>query len=403
MTDTSWGVPGAATYRELVPEIIEKSLATYFENEMILSPLMGTEGDMLPFVRKSQLMKEAGDTIKIGMQGNLTGVGKIGDVTLEASEERLLFYDQAVYVNQWRNAVTDDGAMTRQRDNYGLHERSKKALSLWYAKYFEISMFYAMYYNYSPHLLPATATGGLNLNSNTSIPARYWYTADEVSNPITYSSTDATYFTNIKAAEAALTDVDTDKFSPSTIEGAVAKMKVNNFPKVRYKGLECYICIAHPYQIAQLRSNTDWFNAAATAIPRDSKSNPIFSGGIFNGAVAYWNNCLILESNYVHSGDETLFNTAWTLSTVEIDSNASDVYRAIFLGSNAVAVAIAVHPHLEEKKTFDYNNKIGEAIGGIFGMAGARYISDDGNSTLIDQGRLIVSTYSPATPIRGTW
>jgi len=401
MTDTTLGVPEAATYRALVPEIVERKLATYFENEMILAPLLGTEGDNLPFIRKTQLQKEAGDTIKVGMQGNLTSVGKIGDEALETNEEALLFYDQVVYVNQWRNAVRDSGAMMRQRDPFSFHSRSKKALSSWYAKYFEIALFYAMYYNYSPHLLPATGTGGLGQNSNSSKPARYWYCADEVANPITYSATDATYITNIKAAEANLTDIDADKFCPNIIEGATARMKVNNFPKIRYKGLECYLCIAHTYQINQLRTHEDWFKAASNAMPRDSKGNPIFSGGIFNGAVAYWNNCLVLESNYVHSGDETLFNTAWTLTAIEVDSNAADVRRAIFLGSNAVAVAIAANPHLEEKKTFDYNNQIGEAIGGIFGMAGCQYTSDDGNSTLIDQGRLIVSTYSPATVIKG--
>jgi|GEM_PF-4737032 len=403
MATTSWSYPAATTYRELVPELIDKKLQEYIGEEMILAPLIGKEGERLPIIRKIQLNKEAGDMIKIGMQGRLTNVPVLGDTTLEqTSEERLLFYDQMVYVNQVRNAVLDAGAMTRQRDAYNLHSRAQKALGTWMAQYIEKSLFYTMYYNYAPHVIaPVTTYGGLDINSNSSKPARYWYTADEVGNPITYSATDATYIANIKAAEAALVDDSTDRFGPAIIEGAVAKLKMMHAPKVRYKGLECYLGIIHPYQTYQLRLHEKFFTAMTQAMPRDAKSNPLFTGGIFNGALGYWNNCLLLESEYVHSGDETTFNTAWGISTVEIDSNVPNARRAIFLGSDAVAYATAVDPKIITKTDIDYNNLHGEAIAGIFGSSGCHYTSDDGNSTVVDQSRVIVSTYSPSTVIQG--
>lgn len=400
MTDFSNVVPGAS-YRELIEDVALRQVKEEFENALQLTPLIGKPGSDMPIIKNVDLVDKGGDTIQIPMYGNFTGVGKLGDIAIEDSEEVLVPAYQKVYVNQWRQAFRDAGAMTRQRDQYDIHSIANKRLAKWDGQNVERALFYTMYYNYSPHLLPTAATyGGIAVNSSTSKPARYWYCADEENNPLTYSATDATYIANIKASEGGMTDVEGDYFSPDIIEGVVAKMIVRNVPKCVIDPVgECYVCFIHPYQTVQLRNHTKWFTSAENAIPRSLKDNPIFSRTIMGKAVAYFNNTLVIESNFVHSGDETKFNTAWSMTTVEVDSNAASVYRAIFMGREAVFWAIADEAKIKNARYFDYGNKFGEAIASIWGAAGTHYVTDDANATIIEQNRTIVSSYSPTAVV----
>lgn len=397
---TGFNYPGQSTYRAAVETQYNRQLQQYFHNSILLNPFIGAEKSGLPIVQKTDLKKNKGDTIRIFMKGYLSGLGKWGNDTLEESEEVLKFYYKDVYVNQWRNAVIDDGALSQQRGLFDIHKLSGDALGEWYAQKLDDSLLNTIYYGYPPHILGDAALKGYAANSSQLVPARYWYCADEKNNSITYSSTAATYVTNIKTAEAGLTDTSSDYFGVEVLEGVAAKLKTLNIPPVKFKGWTGYIGLIHPYQLAQLRMNEKWFNANITAGPRDLKGNPVFSGGIANDAVGMWNNIMLFSSNKIHSGDTStytdLISAAGGSATVEIDSNASDVRRAIFMGSDAVALAVAKDPGITRKGDFDYNNRQGEAVGGIWGAARCDYTSEDSNSTLVAQGTLILSTYSPA-------
>jgi len=389
MADTTWSYPGDTTYTALIPIYWDKQLAQYEADAAYWDKFTGKEGGGSPIIKKTQLGKEAGDQIKIGMQGFLTNDGIYGDATLEGSEEALLFYDQAVYVNQMRNAIVDVGKMSQQRDNYGLHERAVRALGDWYGRQRSAMIFHTIYYGWPPHISCTTGNGGYAINSAVAKAPRYWYCADEANNVVTYSATDATYNASIIAAEQNLADTETDWMSPDIVDGLVAKAKVQNIKPMTIEGMEAYLMVIHPYQEAQLRTHDNWFNAMMNAAPRDLRTNPIFKGSL-----GYWNGVVFHVSNQVHSGDPTAIKSAPT-----IDASAANVRRAIFMGSDAVAYAVAEDAHIEVKKDFDYNNQRGEAVAGIWGAVRAEYTSDDGNSTVVSQGIQVVSTYSPAAVV----
>ncbi|NIS72272.1 MAG: DUF4043 family protein, partial [Proteobacteria bacterium] len=75
---------------------------------------MGSGEDYI-IEEKNELKTEKGDKITFGLLMNLSGAGVTGDSAMEGSEEALTFYDDSVTIDQIRNAVRLDGAVTEQR------------------------------------------------------------------------------------------------------------------------------------------------------------------------------------------------------------------------------------------------------------------------------------------------
>jgi len=379
-------------------ETLDKKLRGEYPDNMFFKPFMGKKGDNSPIIWEDQLKGKNGDVIKMATLNLLTGNGISGDETLEASEETMVYYWNSVPVNQHRHAVVETGKMSQQRGPFDVIKDASKALTLWWGTYIDEAIFHTIYYGWPKHIGRSTATGGLNWGSTNARPCFRWFCADEANNTITHSYTDTSYISSVQDAEGALANVSTDKMQPSIIEGVGVKMRAANFPPLSMKGFTGFLGILHPYQTAQLRTHTDWFNAMIQGTPRSVRENPVFAGVGEDKVIGVWNNILLMESNKIHNGEDHELNDSGNI--VSANTNGAYVRRAIFMGAGGVAYAEAVKPHFEVKKDFDYNNIEGIAIAGIFGAVRGEYAIDTASITAKkQQNTIVVSTYSPETTI----
>ncbi len=400
---TGYSYPGYTYFRTGVPTQWDKYLWAQVRDKLILEAFIGGEGSGKPFITKSEFKSKRGDTIVCAMRGLISGIGYYGNHAMEGSEANLPMSYLKVYINELKNAWLDDGQLSRQRDTYNLNKVAVEALGEWLATQVEKFTFYTLYYGMPPFNYCANTTYlGLDLNSNAVKACPNWYAANSAANVITYSATDATYTASIKAAEQGMDGNITDKtlwFGPDVLEGVAAKLKVLNFKPANYKGWNGFVGFIHPYQGAQLRSNESWFQANMHAMPVGIDGNPIFSGKLANGAIGMWNNIALFESTLVHSGNiSTYTDGLGSVTTLEIDSDCANVYRAIFCGAEALAIAEAIPPHID-RKTFEYGNYEGMQVSTILGMGRADFTNDADASTIVNQSTLVVSTVSPATSI----
>lgn len=398
-TDASgFDYPDQTYRRKLVFTVADKKLRKEFVDNLIFKNWIGKGGEFAPILFRQELGKNSGDTIRMSLLPKMTGNGVAGDGTLVGNEEVVDFYTFDVYVNQLRHAITTHGKMSDQRGLFKILDYARPGLSTWLAQLVEDYFIRTCYYNWPPHILGTAATYyGYGINSSAPRAARYWFCADESNNSITYSTTDQNYCSAIATAEGTLSDVASDRFSPDILEGIGVKMRVLDIPRVSLKGFNGFLNVLHPYQVAQLRTHSTWFNAQIHAGPRDDKGNSVFAGVNGSGEVGVWNNFYIMESNKIGASNQSALK-AEVMTYINAAASAN-VRRAICMGAGAMAYAEAQGPqHGTEIK--DYGNKKGVSIGTIFGIGRTDYRKDvTPGTTQISQNLVIVSTYSPATTI----
>jgi len=389
---SGYGLPGATDRVALVYKIADRRLRKEHVDGMVFTPWIGKEGEMSPIITKTDLTKNKGEQIRMALLPKLDEYGKPGDLTVLQSEEVMDFSYQDVYVNQLRHAIRTVGRASDQRGLFSIIENARPALTSWLNQRKEAEFFRTVYYGWPAFIHCGTAYGGLNLNSHIAKPCRYWYCMDEENNAITYSATDATYETSIETAEGTLANTPTDWFSPQALISMAAKMRKLNFPMIDFKGFTGYLCILHPNQVAQLQTHEKWFEANITAGPRDEKGNAVFKGVGNAREVGCWGGFYIMESNKIDSSNPS---TLYTDSTPIAGAAEANVKRAICMGANALAYAVADEPHFEVE-SIDYKNQTGVAVVTNFGIARADYTLDvSATATITAQHTMVLSSFSP--------
>lgn len=290
--------------------------------------------------------KGSGDKITFGLRMQLNQAGISGDSTMEGNEEALSFYNDAIYIDQIRNAVRSQGRMSEQRVPYNMREEAMMALKDWMANMMDTSFFNQVCGNTGE--TDTKKTGMQASVAPTTIIAGGGHTT-----------------------EASLSATTTHAITLRDLDIAVAKAKTASpvFKPLRIKGDDYYVAFIHPYQTYALRGQTStgqWADIQKAAIQGGNISgNPIFTGalGIYNGVVLH-------ESTRIP-------NIVGTPASGAV----ADFRRGVFCGAQAAAIAFGQDSGPNRttwnEKMFDYGNQLGVAAGVIWGLKKSVFNSAD--------------------------
>lgn len=289
-----------------IPSIWAADLYSQAESLTFWHNMEGPEGSGMPIIRKDDLAKGPGDTIKVDMVLALTGAGQTGDTTsLEGNEEELKFRQNSFSVTQLRHGVRwtelAELVITHDMRNTALNQLKK-----WLAGKLDAAIF-------------TEVSGG-----GTTIPDANKWAAGSATSRATVADGDAT-------GRLTLTTLTELK--------AYAQTELKLEPVKMIDGEEIFILVAHPYAVMELkRDDTKWAQAQRDARER-SITNPVFTG-----AAGMWDGVLIRTSDRVPRS---------TNGTIQVADN-------VLLGANAMMRGYAMYPDWREE-LFDYGTQIGVA------------------------------------------
>ena len=334
-----------STLSNQVPQLWSARLIAQAENRTFWKKFEGPEGSSMAIVRKDDLTKEAGDTIKMDMVLALTGAGVTGDTNaLAGNEEALKFRQLPVAVSDWAHAVR----WTEKAESLNVHDLRTTALNQ----------------------LQKRLAGKLDLDwwseftgGGSTIPTRNQWFAGSATTVDTLADSDA-------GGRLKLTDIsDIKAYAQATLK--IEPMQVDN-------GEEYYGLALHPWTLLSLKKDTNYQQALREGQVRGD-NNPLFTG-----AAAVWDGVILYSSNNVP--------TATNANTPAIQ-----YAKNVFFGAQAGARAFAQYPDWREE-FFDYGRSVGVATTLIYGQKASIYdLSSAGDGSLNTAiGHLVVNAAAVA-------
>jgi len=303
--------------------------ASYF------SRFMGTGSDSIVQV-KSDLESGQGDRVRFAIRMRLSGAGVTEGQTLEGNEESLTTHTTNLTLKQWRHAVRDDGAMSRQRAMFSISEESQSAL----------------------------------MDRTTEKIDQECFDA------YTDSAASKTFYASTATSDATLTTsmVMTPDLISEIKAWAVTGGNRSQTPlrPVRINGKNHYVLLIHPDVAYDLKQDTTWNNAQQNANIRGN-SNPIF-----NGALGMWDNVIIHEHENVP-----------IVTNFGAGSNVPGA-KCLFLGAQSLLWAWGKRPSVVSKK-FDYENECAYATSMTYDVAKPVFNSLDYGSVALNVARTQIS------------
>ena len=284
-----------------------------------IAPLIGTGADSI-IQRKDEPKKEKGDRVTVGLRMQLFGDGVSEGQTLEGREESLTTYSDNLLLQELAHAVRvkGDNTIDNQRILFNTRTEAKAGLRDWFAKRYSLGFF-----------LHVCGYTGANY-THRSMTVDRTSAVYNLGNTITAPSTNRKVFAAAGSGESNTTDQaleSDDTFDLRLIDYAkeLARTAASPIRPVNIEGGEFYVCYLHPYQVVDLRTNTDtgqWMDFSRAAYTGRGKSSPLFDGslGVYNGVI-------LRESEDVTPGVNS--STSASISTVR---------RAVFLGAQAALI-----------------------------------------------------------------
>jgi len=298
-------------------------------------PLMGTNENAVIQV-KEDLSKKSGDSITIALVNRLNNAAVTGTSTLEGNEEDMASRSLRIYVDKRRNAVRI-AEMSEQKSAISLRNAARATLLDWAME--------------DTRDLIIQALGSLNgtaFISRTAAIADAWLVdnADRA-----YFGAGVGAFTDM-SADLALLDTTADLFNATALDGMVLKAKTCN-PKIRPmrdpgNGKRYYVAFANPHAFKNLRDSLDTEVLAQTSVQMEASK-------LFEGGDIMWNGVIVKETDNI-----PIYENLGNGGTTEV----TPVYLC---GAQALAVAYAKRWRTVTEE-FDYGDKYGVAIDGIYGV-----------------------------------
>lgn len=339
----------------------DKFFVEYIQ-ESPFKALMGKEETSVIQV-KEDLSKGKGDTITIALVNRLTNSAVTGTNTLEGNEEDMASRSHDITINKRRNAVRV-AEMDEQKSAIDLRDAGKAVLKDWAIE--------------DTRDLCITALGsinGVNFPAATEAQRDAWL-VDNYDRVVFGAA--ASGGTDM-SADLALLDTTADLFTTSVLDAMILKAKTSS-PKIRPvrdggNGKRYYIVLANPFAFKNLRDSV----AGALATTNDGME----ASKLFEGGDIHWNGAIVKEVDNL-----PIYTNLGASATTEV----TPVY---LLGAQALGVAYGKRWRSKTEE-FDYGDKFGVAIDGIYGVNKLQFGTGTGDrDDLKDNG--VVTGYVATT------
>ena len=270
---------------QLNVEVIE---ATYFNR------FVGKDTQSM-IQEKEEPNKAAGDRVTCGLRGILSGDGKQGNEVLEGDEEAFDTFDDQLFVDELRHAVSipAGGTIDAQRVPYDLRAEGYDSMKQWYAERIDEAMF-----NQLCGFTPASAV-------NTKRTGQQVVIAPSTNNVIR-ANAKASDEALVSADVITLSQIDALKERASTMRQEFGQPIIRPFMMM---GEPYYVLFIHDFQETDLRRDAG--DGGWLQFQRDAaQGGAITNNPIWTGALGVYNNVILHKSTRVtqgvDSGDATL-------------------------------------------------------------------------------------------------
>lgn len=301
-------------------------------------PLMGTDENAVIQI-KEDLTKKQGDSITIALVNKLTNSATTGTTVLEGNEEDLASRSMRIYVDKRRNAVRV-AEMSEQKSAIDLREAGRAVLLDWAME--------------DTRELIITALGSLNgtafVNRTAAIGDAWLVDNKDRTVFGAYAVAGSAGGTDLSADLGQL-DTTSDLFNVTALDAMILAAKTCN-PKIRPmrdpgNGKRYYVVFANPHAFKNLRDSIDTEVLATTVVQMEASK-------LFEGGDIAWNGAIVKEVD-----DLPIY--------ANIGNSSAEVTPVYLCGAQALAIAWA-RRFKTITKTFDYEDKSGVAIDGIYGV-----------------------------------
>lgn len=307
-----------------IPQLWDTRLFSQAENLTFWQRFEGEEGSSMPLIRKDDLEKQAGDTVKVDIVLALTGTGATGDTALlDGNEEKMAFRQFSFQVDSLQHAVRWS-KLGKILINHNMRRIAVNQLSKWLAGKLDDRVFATFTGETVGGFAPSLTVANLPTTMK-------WFAGTAVS-VATVDNTDA-------AGRLKLGDISDIKAYAQT-NNKVEPLRLEN-------GEEIFGLVLHPYAALALKKDAQWQQAQREANQR-SADNPLFTG-----AVGMWDGVVLYVSNRVPTANDGVASAT--------------VARNVFFGAQAQMRGFAYYPDWTEQY-FSYGQEQGIATFTVLGQ-----------------------------------